>query len=96
MPTKQVTPTSIKIPVALRERVQILADTRDRSVHSLMLQALETFVEREEQREKLRQDAMKAHEEYMLTGLHTTNTEVKNWLSELSKGKNTEPPQCHL
>ena len=95
MPSTQVTPTSIKIPVDLRERVQILADSRDRSVHSLMLQALETFVEREEQREKLRQDAMKAHEEYMLTGLHVTNVEAKDWLSELSKGNNTEPPKCH-
>jgi len=69
---------SIKITVELRERVQILADSRDKSVHSLMFQTLETFVEREKQREKLRQDSLNTHEDYMFTGLHITNTEAKN------------------
>jgi len=83
--SRHLTPTNIKISAALREHVQILADSRDRSVHSLMPQALETFVEREEQREKIRQDALKTHEYYMFTGLHITNTDTTKSSAGITK-----------
>ncbi len=89
-------PTSIKLPIALKERVQFLADTRNRSLHSLLISAIETYVDKEEQREKLRQDAIKAHDEYMLTGLHVNNNEVVDWLEALAEGREVELPKCHL
>jgi predicted transcriptional regulator len=61
-----------------------------------MLQALETFVDREEQRESLRLEARAAHEEYMRTGLHATAEEVDAWLAELEAGNDVEPPKCHI
>lgn len=97
MPTQtQATPTSIKLPVALRERLQQLARMRKRTPHALMLQALETYVAREEQREALRQEALAAHEAFMLTGLHVTAEEADAWLAELEAGNDVEPPKCHL
>ncbi len=96
MQNLDVKPTSIKMPVALKERVQHLAETRDKSAHALMLQAIEDFVVREEKREKLRQDAIKAHENYLQTGLHVTSVKANAWLENLAQGKSVEPPKCHL
>ena len=91
-----VTPTSIKLPVELRDRLQNLAKVRRRTPHSLMIQALETYVTREEQRESLRQEAMAAHDEFMLTGLHVTAEEADAWFAELEAGNDVEPPKCHV
>ena len=96
MPTRtQATPTSIKLPVALRDRLHQLAQVRKRTPHALMLQALETYVAREEQREALRQEALAAHEAFLLTGLHVTAQEADAWLAELEAGNDLEPPKCH-
>ena len=86
---------SIKIPQILRDRVQKLAAVRKYSAHALVLQAIEFYLDREEQREELRQAGIRAHDEYMLTGLHLTNAEVKAWLAELAQGNAMEPPECH-
>jgi len=97
MPTPTpATPTSIKLPVALRDRLQQLAQVRKRTPHALMIQALETYVAREEQREALRQEALAAHEAFLLTGLHVTAQEADAWLAELEAGNDLEPPKCHL
>lgn len=100
MPQPQTAPaalaTSIKIPGELRERLQKLAKARQRTPHTLMLQALETFVSREEKREAWRQEGMAAWEHYQRTGLHLTNDEVKEWLAQLAAGNRVEPPSCHL
>ena len=80
---------------ALHARVVTLAETRQRSPHALMLQAIEDYVTREEKRETWRQEGAAAWEEYEKTGLHLTNAEVKAWLAQLAAGNNVEPPKCH-
>lgn len=92
----RATPTSIKLPAQLRERLQHLAQVRQRTPHALMIQALETYVAREEQRESLRQEALAAHDEFLLTGLHVTAEEADAWLAELEAGNDVEPPKCHV
>ncbi len=92
----RATPTSIKLPAQLRERLQHLAQVRQRTPHALMIQALETYVAREEQRESLRQEALAAHDEFLLTGLHVTAQEADAWLAELEAGNDVEPPKCHV
>lgn len=87
---------SVKMPPALHARVASLAETRQKSTHALMLKAIENYVEREEKREAWRQEGITAWEEYQRTGLHLTNAEVKEWLSQLAAGNNVEPPKCHL
>ena len=86
---------SVRLPSALHERVVGLAEIRQRTPHALMLQAIESFVSREEQREAFRQEGIAAWEEYQRTGLHLTNAEVKEWLSQLAAGNNVDPPKCH-
>jgi len=87
---------SVKISLPLHARIATLAEARRRTVHSLMIQALENFVAREEQRESLRLEANAAHEEYMRTGLHVTGEEADAWLAGLEAGNDTDPPECHV
>ncbi len=87
---------SVKISMPLHARIASLAAARQRTPHALMIQAIENFVDREEQRESLRQEARAAHEEYMRTGLHVTAEEADAWLAELEAGNDVEPPKCHV
>ena len=61
-----------------------------------MLQALETFVSREEQRESLRQEGIAAWEEFQRTGLHLTVDEVRGWIDQIRQGKKVPMPKCHV
>lgn len=61
-----------------------------------MLQAIESYVEREEKREALRQEAKAAHEHYVQTGLHLTNAEVIDWMDKIIQGEKTPLPPCHM
>jgi predicted transcriptional regulator len=87
--------TSLKLDNTIKHRVQQLASARRRSPHWLMREAIEEYVEREEKREKLRQDALAAWDHYQATGLHVTFEEADTWLSKLEAGKNSAAPKCH-
>lgn len=88
-------PVAIKIDAEMKERVKRLADARHRTPHWLMREAITQYVEREEKREAFRQSAIKAWEEYQVTGLHATAEEVDVWLGKLEEGQDAEPPECH-
>lgn len=85
-----------KTSQSLRERIKSLADARNQSAHAIMLQAIENYVEREEKREALRQEAKAAHEHYMQTGLHLTNAEAVEWMDKIIQGEKVPMPKCHI
>jgi predicted transcriptional regulator len=87
--------TSLKLDAETKARLQKLADTRRRSSHWLMREAIEQYVEREERREQFRQDALTAWAEYQATGQHVTAEEADAWLARLESGEDAEPPACH-
>ena len=88
--------TSLKLDSAMKARVQRLAQARRRTPHWLLREAVEQYVEREEARERLRQDALSAWEHYQATGLHVTAGEADAWLAKLESGKRAAPPKCHV
>jgi predicted transcriptional regulator len=88
--------TSLKLDSAIKERVRRLASARRRSPHWLMHEAVEQYVEREEKREQLRQDALAAWAGYQATGLHVTAKEADAWLSKLEAGRRAVIPKCHV
>ncbi len=88
--------TSIKIDEDLRTRVQHLAGVRRRSAHWIMREAIQQYVEREEKREALKQDALRAWNEYQATGVHVTAAEADEWLAKLEEGRDVELPECHV
>lgn len=87
--------TSLKLDLEIKERVQRLASARRRSPHWVMREAIADYVEREEKREQLRQDALAAWASYQATGLHVTAEEADAWLAKLESGKDASPPKCH-
>ena len=89
-------PVAVKLDEDTRGRIKRLADARSRSVHWMMREAIQTYLDREEKREAFRQDATRAWNEYQDTGLHVTQQEADGWLKELEAGQDSEPPECHV
>jgi predicted transcriptional regulator len=91
----QAPTTSLKLDPEIKERVQRLAEAKRRSSHWVMREAIEEYVTREEEREKLRQEILTAWEEYQATGLHVTGEEANAWMERLARGENVKPPKPH-
>ncbi|MEQ1943272.1 CopG family ribbon-helix-helix protein [Mesorhizobium sp. VNQ89] len=89
------TATSIKLDEDLKGRIQHLAEARRRSAHWIMREAIAQYVEREEQRETLRQDTLMAWEEFQANGLHATADEVDRWLATWGTENEQPAPECH-
>jgi predicted transcriptional regulator len=88
--------TSVKLDPELKQRIQRLAAARRRTAHWIVREAVEQYVAREEKRDRLRQDALAAWQEYCATGLHATGEEADVWLAKLEAGEDAEVPECHL
>ena len=86
---------SVKLDNEIRERIQQLAEIRDRSTHWIMREAIQQYVEREEKREALRRDTLNAWKEYQETGLHATGDEVIAWLETWGDENEQALPVCH-
>lgn len=87
--------TSIEIDDALKNRVENLANLRQKSADSVMREAIAQYVEREEARESFKQEAIESWAEYQETGLHLTGEEVSAWLKTWGTEADAEPPECH-
>jgi predicted transcriptional regulator len=95
-PQPATKPVSLKLDVELKARLDVIAAAKDRSPHWLMQNAIETFVDREERHEKLRQEAEASYEHYVLTGLHISEDRMDAWLDQLAAGNDIDPPECQV
>lgn len=95
MPTTVARPMSVKLDPQTRTRIEHLAESRRRTPHWMMREAIEQYVEREEKREAFRHDGIQAWNQYQTSGLHVTLEEADVWLSKLEAGQDVEPPACH-
>jgi len=89
------TATSIKLDDALKGRIQHLAEARRRTAHWIMREAIAQYVDREEKREALRQDTLKAWDDFQATGLHATADAVDTWLASWGTDNELPAPECH-
>lgn len=96
MTATTLSPTTIKMDTDTKERVKRLAEARNRSSHWMILEAIRQFVGREEKRELMRQDGLRAWSDYRTNGLHVTHDEADAWMAKLEAGQNVEPPTCHV
>jgi predicted transcriptional regulator len=87
-------PKSLKLDPAMADRLNRLANARDRTPHYLMVQAVQQYVEREEMFEHAKQQALDAWHEYEITGMHVTAVEADAWLAKLEAGDVTDAPEC--
>ncbi len=86
--------TSVKLDDDMKARVQHLAEARKRTSHWIMREAISQYVEREEKREALRLETLKAWEEFQETGLHATAEEVDQWLASWGTEHELPAPGC--
>lgn len=87
--------TSLKLDPKLKERVERVAKSYDRSAHWVMKHAIEEYVERAESDEEFRRRAEASWEHYEQTGLHLTHEEVMEWLERRSRGEDPPMPKVH-
>jgi len=89
-------PMSVKLDQDMRARIERLAESRRRTTHWMMREAIQQYVEHEEKRDAFRQSGIQAWEEYQATGLHVTFEEADAWLAKLEAGQDVETPACHV
>ena len=87
--------TSIKINDHLKQRIQSLAETKDRSSHWVMCEAIQEYVEREEARESFKKEALQSWQAFQETGQHLTGAETSDWLDQWGTEIESEQPTCH-
>jgi predicted transcriptional regulator len=87
--------TSLKIDDTLKSRVHNLAGQRRRSPHWIMLEAIQQYVQREEERESFKQEALTSWAAYQETGRHLTGKEVRTWLNTWGTEDERAVPECH-
>lgn len=94
MNTTTISPVAVKIDTALKNRLKRLATLRQRKPHWLMREAIAQYVEREEQREDFKKEALTAWKDYQATGKHVTGDEVIAWLETWGEKKTKPAPKC--
>ena len=87
--------TSVKLDDDLKRRIQNLAESRQRSPHWIMREAIRNYGEREEARESFNREALASWEAYQETGRHLTGQELHDWLRTWGTDRETEIPDCH-
>lgn len=95
MPSDAAVPVSLKIDAQTKDRIKRLAQTRQRSAHWVMRQAIEQYVDREEKRDAFRAQALQAWQDYQETGLHVNGQEAVTWLESWGNDDELPAPECH-
>jgi predicted transcriptional regulator len=85
----------LKLDPMTEARMRRLAKARGKSAQELISDAVIRYLEFEEGRERVLQDANAAWNEYRATGQHVTAEEADAWLDRLASGEDCEPPQPH-
>ncbi|MDR2213662.1 MAG: CopG family ribbon-helix-helix protein [Pseudomonadales bacterium] len=87
--------TPIKLDDELQERVQHLAETRQRSAHWIVHEAIAQYVAREEAHEQFKQEALASWAAYQESGRHLSGPEVRAWLKTWGTDDARAAPRCH-
>lgn len=88
-------PVAVKLSIEVRDRLKAVAENQDRSMHWLMREAINQFLEREEAKASLRAAADASWQHYQETGLHVTLEETNAWMEKLIEGKDAGELKCH-
>jgi predicted transcriptional regulator len=85
--------TTIRLPPKLRARLRAIAKETDRSVHSLILEAVEKHAAYEEQMRSLVKEALAADAEIDRTGEVYRAEDVHAWAERLAKKEAAARPK---
>jgi len=87
------TTMGVKIDEVTRERLKVLAESRRRSAHWLMKEAINQYLDREEQVERRNREADEAWDEYKLTGAFVGQEAMEAWLDSWGTDKEGPCPE---
>jgi predicted transcriptional regulator len=85
--------TTIRLPPKLRARLRALAKETDRSVHSLIVEAVEKHAAYEEQMRSLVKEALAADGEMDRTGDVYAAGDVHAWAQRIAQGEASPRPK---
>jgi predicted transcriptional regulator len=86
---------AVEVDQETRDRIERLAQLRHRPLDSLIKDAVSQYLEREENRDRFRHDAIQAWNERQATGLHVSADEVATWLETWGEENEQTAPECH-
>jgi predicted transcriptional regulator len=85
--------TTLKLPEKLKTRIARLAKAKQRSAHSVMIEALERGVAREERMRKIVRDALAADAAIETGAVVYRAEDVHAWLSRLATNSKAARPR---
>lgn len=85
--------TTLKLPEALKSRITWLAKQSNKSAHSLMIEALEREVTREERMQSFVSEALAADAEIEAGAEVYRAEDVHAWFDRLAHKRKTAPPK---
>ncbi len=83
--------TSLKLPDALKQRVNTLAELAGKSPHAFMVDVIAEQTERTEKRQAFIQSALEAKKDFDATGMGYDADEVHAYMRAKIKGLNPAP-----
>ena len=86
------TTLGIKVDSETRERLDAVAEAKDRTPHWILRRALAEYLDREERRERDRLEDETRWERYALTGEAVPHARVGTWLDALAEGRDEPCP----
>jgi predicted transcriptional regulator len=86
-------PTSLKLPDKLKKRFSALAEESGKSLHAVLLDALEAHAGLLEKRREFIADALAADAEMDRTGEYYDGDEVLAWARARAAGKKAKQPK---
>lgn len=86
--------TSVKLGYR-KSILQELATEMGGSVHSLVLDAVDSHIDHLKAKQAYDRRAMQAYRDYQETGLHITLNEFMDWVASLEMDDVKEIPKCH-
>ena len=87
-------PVAVKIDPDMKKRMKRLAEDKQRTQQWMMREAIRQYVEREEKRASLRNDAFAAWQECQETGMYAPSEDVLAWLATWGEDSKTAAPAC--
>jgi predicted transcriptional regulator len=85
--------TTIRLPPKLRARLRAIAKDTDRSVHSLIIEAVEKHAAYEEQMRALVKEALAADADIERTGESYKSDDVHAWARRIAQGVASPRPK---
>lgn len=89
-------PLSLKLTPLSRQRLRDLAEQQRRPAHALAREAIEAYLDKQEEAFRRNQEADASWKHYQDTGLHVTGDEAVAWIKSWGTPGQLPKPVCRV